>query len=647
MSETQLIPRKVFFDNPDRTSVQLSPDGRYIAYLAPRDGVLNIWVAPRETPSEGRAVTHDTGSGIHIYRWTHRPDELIYLQDEDGDENWRLYAVDVTGGPVRNLTPFDGIQARPEGISPDHPDEMLVAINRRDPRFHDLYRLDLDSAEPSLVAENEGFLEFLTDDDYRIRGAVRQTKEGGMKILRPVRSANGAIDGWEVWQTIPPEDAMTTRPGALDRSGETFYLEDSRGRDTSALMAVDMTTGDAELLAEDPRSDVGDVLLHPSEKRVQAVSFTYERKRWEVIDPAIEADLAYLETVTDGEVEVASRTLDDAYWIVFYVVDDGPGRYYLYDSDAGEATFLFTNRSALEGLPLAKMRSHLIEARDGQELIVYLTLPVGAEAGRPLPLVLVPHGGPWGRDDWGYNSRHQWLANRGYAVLSVNFRGSWGLGKAFINAGDRQWAGTVIEDQVDAVRWVIDQGIADPDRVGVMGGSFGGYSTLAGLTFTPELFACGVDLFGPVNLITLLETIPPYWTTMFEMMASRVGDPRTEAGRAHLRSHSPLTYADRIVRPLLIAQGANDARVKQAESDQIVKALKAKDIPVTYLLYPDEGHGFRRPENTLSFTAIVEAFLAENLGGRCEPIGDALEGASLQVLQGVEGVPGLADALDG
>ena len=444
---------------------------------------------------------------------------------------------------------------------------------------------------------------------------------------------------------------MTTGPAGFTRSGNTLYMIDSRGRDTAALVAVDMASDESNVIAASPQADVQQVLVHPRERVVQAAAFVYERKEWKVLDTAILDDLVYLGKLADGEVEVASRTLDDGYWIVAYVVDDGPLRYYLYDHKARKATFLFTNRADLEGLQLAKMHSHVIQARDGQDLVAYLTLPRSASTGdggkpeSPLPMAFVPHGGPWGRDTWGFSGLHQWLANRGYAALSVNFRASTGFGKAFINAGDREWGGTVIEDQQDAVKWAIDQGIADPDRVGVLGGSFGGYSTLAGLTFTPELFACGVDLFGPVNLMTLLETVPPYWKPMFEMLATRVGDPRTEEGQALLRAHSPLTYADRIVRPLLIGQGANDARVKQAESDQIVQAMKEKGIPVTYVLYPDEGHGFARPENNLSFFAIAEAFLAAHLGGRCQPIGADFEGASLEVTEGAAEIPGLAEAL--
>jgi dipeptidyl aminopeptidase/acylaminoacyl peptidase len=425
---------------------------------------------------------------------------------------------------------------------------------------------------------------------------------------------------------------------------------DSRGRDKAALYRQDFASNEKTLLCEDLRSDAQDVLLHPTEKNVQAVSFVYERKQWKILDPAIQPDLVSLRGVADGDIEVVSRTLDDRYWIVLYLMDDGPARYYLYDRSQQEAEFLFTNRAELEGQPLVKMHSAVIASRDGLELVAYYSLPLESDPDgdglpeRPLPMAFVPHGGPWGRDTWGYNPWHQWLANRGYAVLMVNFRSSTGFGKAFVNAGDFEWGGKIMEDQIDAVEWAIAQGIADREKVAVMGGSFGGYSTLAGLTFTPEVFACGVDLVGPSNLITLLESVPPYWKPMFELFATRVGDPRTEAGRALLTRHSPLTYVERIRHPLLIGQGANDPRVKRAESDQIVQAMQAKGIPVAYVLYPDEGHGFARPENNLSFYAIAEAFLAAHLGGRYQPIGADFRDSSLQVLQGANEVPGLPEA---
>jgi dipeptidyl aminopeptidase/acylaminoacyl peptidase len=640
-----LIPRRVFFGNPDRTQVTISPDGAHLAWLAPRDGVLNVWVAPRERPADARPVTADAGRGIRFYAWAYTGRDILYIQDKGGDENWRVYSADVNTGEVGDLTPFDGVAAQIVGLSHRRPDELLVALNNRDPQWHDIYRVNLTTGERTLLLQHDRFIGVEVDDDLTIRAAIQMTPSGGLDIFR----ADG--DDWTLWQAFPAEDMLTASTVGFDKTGHVLYLRDSRDRDTAALVAIDITTGERSLLAADERADADLVLRHPTERHVQAVAFDYERKEWQVLDPAIAADMAFLRGVTDGDAEITSRSLDDRFWLVAYVVDDGPVRYYLYDRQRQAADFLFTNRAELEGLPLANMRPAVVPARDGLNLVVYYTLPPGSDSDgdgipdAPLPLVFIPHGGPWGRDTWGFNGWHQWLANRGYAVLSVNFRSSTGFGKSFTNAGDFEWGGKILADQQDGVQWAIAQGIADPARVAVMGGSFGGYSTLAGLTFYPEVFACGVDIVGPSNLITLLETIPPYWKPMIELFTMRVGDHRTEEGRALLKAHSPLTYVDRIVRPLLIAQGANDPRVKQAESDQIVTAMQARGIPVAYALYPDEGHGFARPQNNLSFAALAEAFLARCLGGRVQPIGDDLTGSSLTVPIGAEEVPGLVEAL--
>ncbi len=640
-----LIPRRVFFGNPDRTQVTISPDGAHLAWLAPRDGVLNVWVAPRERPADARPVTADAGRGIRFYAWAYTGRDILYIQDKGGDENWRVYSADVNTGEVGDLTPFDGVAAQIVGLSHRRPDELLVALNNRDPQWHDIYRVNLTTGERTLLLQHDRFIGVEVDDDLTIRAAIQMTPSGGLDIFR----ADG--DDWTLWQAFPAEDMLTASTVGFDKTGHVLYLRDSRDRDTAALVAIDITTGERSLLAADERADADLVLRHPTERHVQAVAFDYERKEWQVLDPAIAADMAFLRGVTDGDAEITSRSLDDRFWLVAYVVDDGPVRYYLYDRQRQAADFLFTNRAELEGLPLANMRPAVVPARDGLNLVVYYTLPPGSDSDgdgipdAPLPLVFIPHGGPWGRDTWGFNGWHQWLANRGYAVLSVNFRSSTGFGKSFTNAGDFEWGGKILADQQDGVQWAIAQGIADPARVAIMGGSFGGYSTLAGLTFYPEVFACGVDIVGPSNLITLLETIPPYWKPMIELFTMRVGDHRTEEGRALLKAHSPLTYVDRIVRPLLIAQGANDPRVKQAESDQIVTAMQARGIPVAYALYPDEGHGFARPQNNLSFAALAEAFLARCLGGRVQPIGDDLTGSSLTVPIGAEEVPGLVEAL--
>lgn len=641
-----LIPREVLFGNPDKTLVRLSPDGRRLAYLAPVDGVLNVWVAPVEALEMARPVTQDTGRGIRFYCWAYTNTHILYIQDKGGDENWRVYSVAVETGETIDLTPIEGVNAQLQGVSPEFPEEILVGLNDRDPQRHDIYRIHIGTGERQCVQHNAEFAGFVSDDAYAIRLALRMTADGGMEVMSPTE--DGA---WQSYMTIPAEDSMTTNLLGFDRTGAVVYLTDSRERNTAALFALHLETGAQTLLAEDPKSDVDAVLQHPTEKRIQAVAFNYERKHWRILDAALAADLAYLSTVADGDLEVVSRALDDQTWIVAYLMDDGPVRYYHYARAAQQAHFLFTNRQDLEDAPLVKMTPALIPTRDGLEMVCYYSLPLDADTngdGRPdapLPTVLWVHGGPWGRDVWGYDSYHQWFANRGYAVLSVNFRASTGFGKHFINAGNREWGGKMHDDLLDAVQWAIAAGIADPARIAIAGGSYGGYATLAGLTLTPKTFACGVDIVGPSNLVTLLESMPPYWKPILEMFTTRVGDHRTEEGRAFLNSCSPLTYADRICRPLLIGQGANDPRVKQAESDQIVQAMQANNIPVTYVLYPDEGHGFARPENRLSFNAVAEAFLAEHLGGRYEPIADAFSGASITLPVGAEYIPGLPTAM--
>lgn len=646
--ELPLIPRKHLFGNPDRTQARISPDGRRLSYLAPVDGVLNVWVGQVDDPDAAQPVTNDTIRGIRFHGWAYTSKHIFYLQDKGGDENWRIYGVDLETGIVTDYTPIEKVNAQIVTGSLQTPEKLVIALNDRNEQVHDLHILDLITGERTLLMQNdEGFLSYTLDEEFHVRMGSRMTPDGGMDILT---YTNG--NTWELFAHVPMEDMLSTQIFGFDASGRYLYLADSRERNTSALVQYDTQTDQFRSLAEDPRADLSGVIIHPTELRVQAVSFTYDRRNWQVLDSSIQADLDFLATVEAGEVEVVSRTLDDDHWIVAYTMDNSPVRYYRYERAARKATFLFSDRKDLEGKPLARMQPLVIESRDGLNLVSYLTLPIGSEStgtGRPaepLPMVLFVHGGPWGRDLWGFNPWHQWLANRGYAVLSVNFRASTGFGKAFTNAGNMEWGAAMHVDLLDAVDWAVKEGIADKDSVAIMGGSYGGYATLAGLTFTPDVFACGVDIVGPSNLITLLETIPPYWTPMLEMLTSRMGDHRTEEGRSFLKSRSPLTYAERIRKPLLIGQGANDPRVKQAESDQIVRAMQAKNIPVTYVLYPDEGHGFARPENNMSFAAVAEAFLAGILEGRYEPIGDDFNGASITVPIGAEQVPGLAEALD-
>jgi dipeptidyl aminopeptidase/acylaminoacyl peptidase len=643
---TSLIPRKLLFGNPDKAGAKISPDGKHLSFLAPVNGVLNVWVAPVDDLAAAKAITHDKKRGIRSYFWAYNSKHILYVQDANGDEDFHIYRADLDGQQDHDLTPLKKVRAQIQDVSHKFPGEILIGLNDRNPQFHDVYRLNLDTGKRELVQKNDGFTGFITDDDYRVRFATKYAADGGNLILAPDGSG-----GWKDFVKVPMEDSLTTNIVGFDKSGDVAYLIDSRGRDTGAFTTLDLKTGKETVVAADPRADVGGAMIHPTKRTIEAISFTYERTHWKFLDPAAEAEYQKLAKVADGDITVASRTLDDQTWVIAFLLDNGPVRYYLYDRGTGKTRFLFTDRKELEGQPLVKMHPQIVKTRDDLSLVCYLTLPPGSDAAgkgrpaQPVPLVLDVHGGPWGRDRWGLDPYHQLFANRGYAVLSVNFRGSTGFGKKFLNAGNREWAGKMHHDLIDAVEWALHEKIAQPGKVAIFGGSYGGYATLVGLTFTPETFACGVDIVGPSNIVTLLNTIPAYWAPAMQLFKDRVGDHTTAEGKKFLEERSPLTHVAKIRRPLLIGQGANDPRVKQSESDQIVKAMQEHKIPVTYVLFPDEGHGFARPANRLAFNAVTEAFLAVHLGGRFEPIGQAFEGSSISVPTGASDVPGLAAAL--
>ncbi len=646
INDIELIPRDALFGNPERANVQISPDGKYLSWVAAVDGVMNVWVAPADDMAKARAVTADKARGIRQYFWSRRPDTLLYMRDTGGDEDFHLFSVDLASNQSRDLSNFPKTRAYLVGVSHLHPDAVLVGMNDRDPKWHDLYRVDLASGARTLVEKNTAeFAEYRVDPDFKVRLAIKSRADGGSDLLEP-----DGKGGWKIAGEIPFADSLTTQPGGYSSDGKTQYFFDSRGRNTTALYAIDTTSGAKTLVAEDARADIGGAIDDPKTNKAQAVSVNYLKNEWKVVDPAIAGDMEKLKAIGPGDFNVTARTLDDKTWIVAYSAAETPAVYYRYVR-GGTPEKLFSARPALDGKPLVAMWPQEIKSRDGLTLVSYLTLPKTADAnndGKPdksVPMVLMVHGGPWARDEYGYYGTMQWLANRGYAVLSVNYRGSTGFGKDFVNKSDQQWAAKMHDDLIDAVDWAVKNGVTSKDEVAIMGGSYGGYATLVGLTFTPDAFKCGVDIVGPSNLNTLLSTIPPYWAAFFEQFAKRVGDPRTEAGKQLLAERSPLTHVAKISKPLLIGQGANDPRVKQAESDQIVKAMQEKKIPVTYVLFPDEGHGFQRPENSKAFNAVAEGFLAQCLGGRAQPIGDDLAGSSISVPAGAEGVPGLAEAL--
>lgn len=647
IDDVELIPREALMGNPERFRGRISPDGSQVSFLAPVNGVQNIWVAPVGQIESARVITNDTLRGISVYHWAEDDAHILYLQDQGGNENWQLHAVHVETADDRNLTPLEGVQAQIIATSIEHPKELLIGLNDRDERWHDVHRLNLDTGERSLVEKNEGMGGYVADTALNLRLAYKNTEDGGSEYYR--RDTQGA---WEAFTTVPADDALTTAFSSVASDGVTAYGIDSRGRNTAALVALDIPSGEITVLGSDDRADIQELLTDPQTGEALAYGVNYTQLEWVPLKDDMAGDLEVLNSQIAGDATILGQTQANDKWIVYTDEPDAPGSYYSYDRSNQELQLLFNTRPALDGYHLAPATAHVIPARDGLELVSYLTIPAWSDmAGdgipdEPVPMVLLVHGGPWARDTYGFSGMVQMLANRGYAVLQVNFRSSTGFGKEFLNAGDLQWGRDMHNDLIDAVDWAVAQGIAPEDKVAIMGGSYGGYATLAGLTFTPDKFAAGVDIVGPSNLETLLASIPPYWTSFLEIFAKRVGDPRTEAGQALLRERSPLSEVDQISKPLLIAQGANDPRVKQAESDQIVAAMQEKELPVTYVLYPDEGHGFQRPENNLAFFAVADAFLAEQLGGRYEPIADGgFEGSSIQVPEGADLVPGLAEAL--
>jgi dipeptidyl aminopeptidase/acylaminoacyl peptidase len=609
-----LIPRSVLFADPPYTSPQISPAGTRLGYLAPRDGVLNVYVGPLEDPSAARPLTNDRGRGIRVYGFCADDRTLFYLQDADGDENWRLYLLDLDSGEQRCVTPFEQVTVQVLAHNRFHPTEMLLGINKDNPELHDVYRLDLTDGSLTKVQANPGFFGWQVDTDLAVRGAVAITEDGGAQIfLRDEQTGE-----FTPWLAVPPEDALTTNLASFSRDGRTMYLVSSVDANAGRLLAVDLASGEQTVVAEDPAYDVGGVEWDPQTRRPQAVLFDKDRQEWLFLDPGFAAEFARLQQrlSADGEIGLGRTERNDRIWLVSLAPSDGPVSYYRYRRDTAELTLLFHDRPELSGYPLARMESFAFAARDGLRVHGYVSYPPEIPA-RDLPAVVNVHGGPWARDTWGYDPEAQWLANRGYACVHVNFRGSTGYGKAFVNASNKQWGRAMHTDLLDAIDYLAARGTIDPGRVAIMGGSYGGYAALAGAAFTPDVFRCAIDMCGPTNLLTLLASIPPYWRPLARLFHTRVGDPETE--KDMLVERSPLSAADQITIPVLVAQGANDVRVKQAEAEQIVAALRANGVPHEYLLFDDEGHGLARPENRQRYYAAAERFLAERLGGRMEP----------------------------
>jgi len=612
----ELIPLTVLFGNPERVSPRISPDGSQLAWIAPHDGVLNVWLAPIISQSgvdwgAARVVTDDTDRGIRQFAWAHDGRHLLYLQDTGGDENWRLHDVDLPTMERRDLTPFDGVQTELIASEREFPDEILVGLNKDNPQLHDVYRLDLKTGELSKELTNPGLIGMLADAKLTVRAGLEPRPDGSMVLV--VRDS--ADSDWRELVTISAEDSLTTGPVAFSADGQTLLMVSSADAQAARLMRIKLAGGATEVLAEDPEADVSSVRIDPDTREPQIVTVLKARSEYRVLDPSVADHLAAIRALHPGDPVFADADDADRVWLVSFTNDAGPVSFYAYDTATGTGSFLFEHQPELAKYELASMEPFSYQARDGLTIHGYLTFPPGADRS-DLPTVLLVHGGPWARDAWGFDPEAQWLANRGYLCIQINFRGSAGYGKAFLNAGDREWGAKMQDDVSDAVAHAISRGWTDPAKVAIVGGSYGGYAALAGAAFTPDVFCCAVDIVGPSNLITLIETIPPYWAPMIAQFHRRVGDPAKD--KDFLWSRSPLSRADQIRIPLLIAQGANDPRVKQAESEQIVAALQKAGIEHDYMLFPDEGHGFAKPENRLRFFAAADRFLGRYLGGRSE-----------------------------
>ena len=627
-TSSEIIPKEVLFGNPTFASPSLSPDGKYLAFLGPdSQDILNVFVRTLEDASTTRVVTFDKSRGIRSFKWAEDSTTILYLQDYEGDENFHIFAVDATittdenateGDTVaaKDLTPGEKVKASSVLTNKLYPDELIISHNGRNEKNFDMYKYDFQTGEMTMVAENPGDVVGwgVEDNSNEVRYALVRNQDDSSNTLRVRDSMD---DEWRELITFPYGEEGSFVEFCND-DGKSCYITSSIGRETKALLKVDLKTGETiEEICSNDKCDVGGVSLDQDTKEVRLVSFNYARLDRVFFDDNLKADYDVLESKAPegAEVRVVSKTRDESTWVVAYTRSDGPTEYKLYDQVKKELTDLFVSRPELLNYKFALMEDVRITARDGLELVGYLTH--AKDNGEKTPLVLLVHGGPWARDFYGFNAKAQWFANRGYSTLQVNFRGSTGYGKSFLHKGDGEWGiGSMQHDLTDAVEWAIQEGIADPDKICIYGGSYGGYACLAGLTFTPDLYRCGVDIVGPSNVKTLLDSIPAYWGPLRNQMLIKIGD--VDSDEEFNKKISPLYHVDNIKSPLLIGQGANDPRVKQAEADQIAFSMQDKGIPVEYVLYPDEGHGFARPDNRIDFNGRVELFLEQHLGGRSE-----------------------------
>lgn len=614
-----LIPREVLFADPTKQLPKLSPDGKWISFLAPYDGILNVWLAPAEAIMQAKAITQSL-TPIQSHDWSLCSEYVLYTHDTQGDENWRLYGYELATQKNKAYTPLKA-KAKILKMSFNQIGKILIGLNSRYAPYYDVYELDLKTGRSDCIFENNLYWDFFADNDYHIKVGIQITPKDGAYFDLSSEEPTELI-------RVSHEDLLELYfyPRLkldLSQDGHALFLTKTFNN-TSELIEIDLRSKKVHSLGQDKKADVFDVLLDPQSKRPLAFASYYERKEWYGLTPEIARDLISLRQLDRGDIGILSQSPDNQIWIVSFIHDDGPTQYYSYSRKTQQASHLFASFQD-EKHPFVKMHPKVITMEDGIQCVSYLSLPKeidpqqNGEASHPVPLVLIVHGGPSYRDFWGFNASHQWLANRGYAVLSVNYRGSTGFGLKHTKAGYGEWAGKMHQDLLDAVQWAISEGITTANKVAIMGRSFGGYATLVGLSMTPDVFNCGIDLVGPANLHTMLKHLPPHWKLMQVLINEMIGcDPNTEEGQRYLAKRSPYFYAHAIKKPVLIGHGANDAKIMQSESDQMVQVLQENHIPVTYVVFPDEGHALLCPHNRMAFYELVESFLAKNLGGKCE-----------------------------
>ena len=632
----ELLPRQTFFGGQTKAAAKISPNGKYIAYLAPSpEGIFNVWIKTRGSSEKeaDRMVTEDKTRGIDDYYWAYDNRHILFLKDSDGDENFHVYATDIESKTTKDLTPFKEVKSQNLLLDEDFPHEILVGLNKRDKRHFDMHRINLETGSVVQETENPGDVRWwLADADFVVRAAVALNPTDISTTLRVRDSADKPwrdLIAWPFGETGLLEGYGSEIAVAFTPDGNALYVQAAFEEDQTQLAKVDAKTGKVlEIVARNPNASIWNmpgitlydnaaVLFQPKTMKVQAVGFYYLQSQWQVLDPSINKDFEILKNIRQGIFYVESRDLTGQLWTLYYYSDNSTGAYYFYDGNSKKAELLFETAPHLAKYTFAQMKPEIIKSRDGVEVPCYLTLPVGLEA-KNLPMVLLIHGGPWARDNWGFNGIVQLLANRGYAVLQVNYRASTGFGKKYLNAGNGQWGvGIMQNDVTDAAKWFIEKGVADPKRIAIMGASYGGYATLAGLTFTPDLYTCGIALSGPSHMKTNVEAMPAWWYLIKQRWLRRMGNVLEDDELN--RRISPYYHADKIKAKLLIFHGVNDPRVKIEESNQIVNAMRKNQKEVVYVVYPDEGHGISRPQNFMDALGRIEEFLAKHLGGRAEP----------------------------